>query len=184
MNEDMLYEMADERGEGELTVHLATDAGLLAIIAPGGLAHRHGDSSWWTQEEDLLDEANAGRVIPIETGQDGGYAVRVTFGEQTSRERRFKAQSAEFWLKVPDDEELAVVAGEELSFPDTPGAATFWATSGTYHVTVTRLRWTEDDEDEAEDALPDYIARLRPFYPDEEPPVFESLPDLSLQDLF
>jgi hypothetical protein len=47
-------------------------------------------------------------------------------------------------------------------------------------VTVTRLRWTEEEDDEAEDVLPDYVVRLRPFRPGEEPPTLEHLPDLSV----
>ena len=59
-------------GTGEITVHLATDNGLLAILVPHGLMHRTGDYLWWTREEELLDEANAGHVVPIETGESGG----------------------------------------------------------------------------------------------------------------
>ena len=167
-------------GMGEITVHLATDNGLLAILVPRGLMHRTGDYSWWTREEDLLDEANAGRVVPIQTSDSGGFAVRVTFDPLGDRERRVAAQSAVFWLRVGDDEEVSVVSGEELAFPDTPGAATFWTSPGAYRVTVTRLRWTEEEDDEAEDVLPDYVVRLRPFRPGEEPPRLEHLPDLSI----
>src|SRR5690349_8803481 len=107
-------------GQSTLTVHLSTDIGLLALITPGRLEHRRGDHSWWTDEDNILDEANAGNIVPIETGAEGGYAVRVTFEELGEREQHISAQSADFWLNVPDDEEVAVVAGEELSFPDTP----------------------------------------------------------------
>lgn len=168
--------------QDELTVHLSTDNGLLAVVTPAGLAHRMGDYSWWMDEDELLAEANAGHVVPIETGESGGYAVRVTFNPLGDRERRVAAQSGVFWLRVGDDEEVAVVAGEELAFPDTPGAATFWATPGTYRVTVTRLRWTVEADDEADDALPDYVVRLRPFNPGETPPLLDYLPDLSITD--
>jgi len=164
----------------ELTVHLATEMGLLAVVAPGGLAHREQDPSWWTDADLLLDEVNAGHIIPIETGEGGGFAVRVTFDELDERERRLSAQSATFWLRVPDDEEAAVVTGEDLSFPDTSGAATFWAAPGAYHATVTRLRWTEEADDADEDALPDYVVRLRPFDDDESPPEINYIPDLSI----
>lgn len=163
----------------ELSVHLATECGLLAIVTPGGLAHRAGDYTWWTREEDLLDEANAGHVVPIEVGEGGGFAVRVTFDPLSDRERRVAAQSGVFWLRVDDDEEVAVVSGEELAFPDTPGAATFWTAPGAYKVTVTRLRWAEDLDDESADALPDYVARLRPLRSDEQPPTLSYIPDLS-----
>lgn len=166
-----------------LTVHLATEAGLLAVTVPGGLAHRQGDHSWWMDEEEMLYEANAGHVVPIETGEGGGFAVRVTYADLSEREERLAAQSAAFWLRVDDDGEVAVVAGEELSFPDTPGAATFWATPGVYHVTVTRLRWTQEPDDEAEDALPDYVVHLRPFGPDDQPPMLEYVPDLAIEPL-
>lgn len=166
-------------GQSTLTVHLSTDAGLLALITPGRLEHRQGDHSWWTDEDNILDEANAGNIVPIETGAEGGYAVRVTFEELGEREQQLSAQSADFWLNVPDDEEVAVVAGEELSFPDTPGAATFWAASGPYHVTVTRLRWTEEPDDEAGDALPDYVVILRPLGSGERPPTLEYVPNLT-----
>ncbi len=166
----------------ELIAHLATEVGLLAVMTPGGLAHRQSDHSWWTDGDLLLDETNAGHIIPIETGEGGGFAVRVTFDEPDERERHLSAQSATFWLSVPDDQEVAVVTGEELSFPDTSGAATFWAEPGAYHVTVTRLRWAEeiDDADEGEDALPDYLIRLRPFESDDDPPELDYLPDLSI----
>ena len=163
----------------DLTVHLATDSGLLALCIPAGLMHHAGDHSWWADEDALLGEANAGRIVPIETGESGGYAVRVTFEPLQDRERRVAAQSGVFWLRVGDDAEVAVVAGEELSFPDAPGAATFWTAPGSYRVTVTRLRWSEEDDDE-EDALPDYIVRLRPFRSDEAPPSLSYLPDLSI----
>ncbi len=170
----------ESEARSELTVHLATDAGLLAIVAPGELALTL-DDAWWTDEDSLVAAANAGRVVPIETGEGGGYAVRITFEGLNERERRVAAQSAEFWLRVPEDEEVAVVTGEELSFPDTPGAATFWAASGSYNVQVTRLRWTEESDDEADDdALPDYVVRLRPFHGDEDPPEIHYLPDLSI----
>ncbi len=146
-----------------LTVHLITDAGLLAIMTPEGLHHRARNQSWWTDEDSLLEEANAGRLVPIETGDGGGFAVKVTFDELSERERALAAQSAHFWLRVGEDEEISVVSGEELSFPDTPGASTFWATPGLYHVTVTRIRWTEEADDEAPDSLPDYVACLQPF---------------------
>jgi hypothetical protein len=162
----------------DLTVHLATDSGLLALCVPAGLTHHAGDYSWWFDEDVLLGEANAGRIVPIETGESGGYAVRVTFEPLQDRERRVAAQSGVFWLRVGDDAEVAVVAGEELSFPDTPGAATFWTAPGSYRVTVTRLRWSQEDDGE-EDALPDYIVRLRPFRSDEAPPSLSYLPDLS-----
>ena len=165
-----------------LTVHLSTDVGLVAVVVPGGLAHRRGDYSWWTDEEDVLAEANAGHIVPIETGDGGGYAVRVTFDPLDEREERLAAQSAEFWLNVPVDEEVAVVSGEELSFPDTSGAASFWATAGRYRVTVTRLRWTEEADDEAADALPDYVVHLQPFDADDEPPELDYVPDLSIGD--
>ena len=164
----------------ELNVHLATESGLLAIVVPGGLAHRQGDYSWWTDADNLLNEANAGHIVPIETGEGGGFAVRVTFDEPGERERLLAAQSATFWLHIPDDEEVAVVSGEELSFPDTPGAATFWASSGSYAVTVTRLRWSEEADDETEDALPDYLVRLRPLGPGEDPPDLPYIPDLAV----
>ena len=167
-------------GTGEITVHLATENGLLAILVPRGLMHRTGDYLWWTREEDLLDEANAGHVVPIETGESGGFAVRVTFHPLGERERRVAAQSAVFYLRVGDDQEVGVVSGEELAFPDTPGTATFWTSPGAYRVTVTRLRWTEEADDEAPDVLPDYVVRLRPFRPGEEPPTLEHLPDLSI----
>lgn len=170
-----------EEPSSALTVHLATEAGLLAVTVPGELAHRQGDHSWWTEEDEMLSEANAGHVVPIETGDGGGFAVRVTFDPLTEREERLAAQSATFWLRVGEDGEVAVVAGEELSFPDTPGAATFWATPGIYHVTVTRLRWTEESDDEALDALPDYVVYLYPFGPDDEPPDLEYIPDLSIE---
>src|SRR5690348_7149231 len=96
----------------ELTVHLATESGLLAIVTPGGLLRREGDNSWWTEADNLLAEANAGHIVPIETGEGGGFAVRVTFDELGEREQRLAAQSAAFWLRIPDDEEVAVVAGE------------------------------------------------------------------------
>lgn len=162
----------------DLTVHLATESGLLALCVPAGLTHHAGDHSWWTDEDTLLREANAGRIVPIETGEGGGYAVRVTFEPLLDRERRVAAQSGVFWLRV-DDGEVSVVAGEELSFPDAPGAATFWTASGSYRVTVTRLRWSQEEDDEL-DALPDYIVRLRPFRPDEAPPHLSYLPDLSV----
>jgi hypothetical protein len=164
----------------DLTVHLATDSGLLALLVPGGLAHRSGDYSWWTEDDNLLDEANAGRVVPIETGEGGGYAVRVTFEPLGDRERRVAAQSAVFWLRVGEDAEVAVVAGEDLAFPDTPGAGTFWTEPGSYRVTVTRLRWSQEADDDTEDVLPDYVVRLRPFRPDEDPPSLAYLPDLSM----
>ena len=167
---------------GDQTVHLATDNGLLAVLAPGGLTHRAHDYTWWTREEDLLDEANAGHVIPIETGEGGGFAVRITFNPLGDRERRVAAQSAVFWLRVGDDEEVAVVAGEELSFPDTPGAASFWTAPGAYRVVVTRLRWTKETDDEASDVLPDYVVHLRPFRQGEEPPILEFIPDLGVND--
>ncbi len=164
----------------ELIVHLATEVGLLAVVTPGGLSHRQDDYSWWSDGDLLLDEANAGHIIPIETGEGGGFAVRVTFDELGERERRLSAQSAAFWLRVPDDQEVAVVAGEELSFPDTSGAATFWAEPGAYHATVTRLRWTEESDEADEDALPDYVVRLRPFESDDDPPELAYIPDLSI----
>ncbi len=167
---------------GELTVHLATDVGLLAVIAPGGLAGRQDDDSWWTDEDLLLAEANAGHIIPIETGEGGGFAVRVTFDELDERARRLAAQSALFWLQVADDGEVAVVTGEELSFPDMSGAATFWAEPGAYTVTVTRLRWTAAVDDDTEDALPDYMVRLQPFEPGDEAPEIDYIPDLSISD--
>jgi len=166
----------------ELTVHLATDVGLLAVIAPGGLAGRQDGYSWWTDEDLLLAEANAGHIIPIETGEEGGFAVRVTFDELDERERRLAAQSALFWLHVADDGEVAVVSGEELSFPDTSGAATFWAEPGAYTATVTRLRWTEAADDDTEDALPDYVVRLQPCEPGDEAPELDYIPDLSISD--
>lgn len=166
----------------ELSVHLATESGLLAVVAPAGLAHRVGDYSWWTNEEDLLDEANAGHIVPIETGESGGFAVRVSFDPLGERERRVAAQSGVFWLRVGEDQEVAIVAGEELAFPDMPGAATFWATPGVYKVTVTRLRWTAESDDEMQDVLPDYVVRLRPLRPGEEPPSLDYIPDLSISD--
>ncbi len=166
----------------ELTVHLATDVGLLAVIAPGGLAGRQDNDSWWTDEDLLLAEANAGHIIPIETGEEGGFAVRVTFDELDERERRLAAQSALFWLHVADDGEVAVVSGEELSFPDTSGAATFWAEPGAYTATVTRLRWTEAADDDTEDALPDYVVRLQPFEPGDEAPELDYIPGLAISD--
>ena len=165
---------------GELTVHLATEHGLLAVISPGGLLHRASDHLWWADDEKLLDEANAGRLVPIETGEGGGFAVRVTFDPLGDRERRVAAQSGVFWLRVGDDGEVSVVAGEELAFPDTPGAASFWTEPGAYRVTVTRLRWTEEMDDETEDSLPDYVVRLRPFRSDEAPPNLEYIPNLSI----
>lgn len=162
-----------------LTVHLATDSGLLAVLVPQGLTHRAGDYSWWTREEELIDEANAGHVVPIETGEGGGYAVRVTFDPLGEREARLAAQSGAFWLRVDDDEEVAIASGEELAFPDTSSAATFWATPGNYHVTVTRLRWTEEPDDVGDDALPDYVVYLRPLEGDESPPLLDYIPDLS-----
>ncbi len=173
----------DDMGETrELTVHLASDGGLLALVAVGELARRQGDHSWWTDEDELVAETNAGHIVPIDAGEGGGFAVRVTFEGLSERERRVAAQTADFWLEVPADGEVAVVSGEELSFPDTPGAATFWAESGSYHVTVTRLRWTEEDDEDIDDALPDYIAYLRPLDPDEGPPEHEYVPDLRLSD--
>lgn len=166
----------------ELTVHLATDSGLLALFVPDGLIHRAGDHSWWTDEDTLLSEANAGRIVPIETGEGGGYAVRVTFDPLQDRERRVAAQSGVFWLRVGDDGEVSVVAGEDLSFPDTPGAATFWTAPGSYRVTVTRLRWAQEIDDDEGDVLPDYVVRLRPFRPDEGPPNLGYLPDLAAGD--
>ncbi len=163
-----------------LTIHLSTDVGLLAVLTPGGLAHRQNDDSWWTDGDLLLDEANAGHIIPIETGEGGGFAVRVTFDELDERERRLSAQSAAFWLRVPDDQEVAIVTGEELAFPDTPGAASFWAEPGAYHVTVTRLRWTEEPDDADEDPLPDYVIHLRPFDEGDDPPEIDYIPDLSI----
>src|ERR671934_1683308 len=96
-------------GTGEITVHLATDNGLLAILVPHGLMHRTGDYLWWTREEELLDEANAGHVVPIETGESGGFAVRVTFQPLRDLGRRVAAQAALFDLRFGDDKEVSVV---------------------------------------------------------------------------
>lgn len=172
-----------EQRSSEATVHLATDSGLLAILVPSGLQHRKRDFSWWTRQDDLLAEANAGHVVPIETGQGGGYAVRVTFDEPGRREQDLSAQSAEFWLHVDKDEEIAIVTGEDLSFFDLDSATTIWVTPGPYHVTVTRLRWTEEPDDVAEDVLPDYLVYLRPLGRDEVPPLLDYIPDLSSDPL-
>jgi len=150
---------------------------------PSGLEHRKRDFSWWTREDDLLAEANAGHVVPIETGQGGGYAVRVTFDEPGQREQDLAAQSAEFWLQVDNDEEIAIVTGEDLSFFDLDSATTIWVTPGSYHVTVTRLRWTEEPDDVEEDVLPDYLVYLRPLGRDETPPLLDYIPDLSSDPL-
>ncbi len=170
-----------ERGE-QLTVHLDTESGLLALIVPSELRRWADDNSWWTEIDNLIDEANNGRIVPIETGREGGYAVRVTFASLSEREQRFAAQSALFWLRIPEDEEVAVVSGDELSFPDTAGTASFWASPGAYRVIVTRLRWTQEEDDSYEDALPDYVVRLLPLSPGEATPDIQDIPDLALED--
>lgn len=172
---------AAESGE-QLTVHLDTESGLLALIVPTELRHWADNHSWWTEIDNLIDEANSGRIVPIETGRDGGYAVRITFASLSEREQRFAAQSALFWLQVPEDEEVAVVSGEELSFPETAGTASFWASPGPYRVIVTRLRWTEEDDDAHEDVLPDYVVRLLPLSPGEVTPTIQDIPDLAAED--
>jgi len=170
-----------ESGE-QLTVHLDTESGLLALIVPSELRRWADDSSWWTEIDNLIDEANNGHIVPIETGRNGGYAVRVTFAALSEREQRFAAQSALFWLQVPDDEEVAVVSGEELAFPETAGTASFWASPGAYRVIVTRLRWTQEDDDTYEDVLPDYVVRLLPLGAREATPDIQDIPDLALED--
>jgi hypothetical protein len=122
-------------------------------------------------------------VVPIEAGQGGGYAVRVTFDEPGQREQDLSAQSAEYWLQVDNDEEIAIVTGEDLSFFDLDSATTIWVTPASYHVTVTRLRWTEEPDDVEEDVLPDYLVYLRPLGRDEPPPLLDYIPDLSSDPL-
>lgn len=149
-------------------VTLSTDTSILIVCDPTRLRHRSRDKkTWWSDDKALHVEAVRGHMIPIHTGADGIFNLRVTTGRLTAHEAEFREEERSgFWLEVRSGK-LFLGTGEDL-----PGEGQILNTdperearlrSGRYAAIVYRIEEVDDD-------LPTYVVRLTPIPAADRPP--------------
>lgn len=159
-------------------VTLSTDTSLLFVCDPTRLKHRTRDKlTWWQDNRSLHQEAQRGHLIPVHTGADGIFNLRVTTGKLTARESEFKEEERTgFWLDLRSGI-LLLAAGEDMPGEGSPLTEEkeheTRLRGGRYAATITRIEEIDDD-------LPTYVVRLTPMsaterVPELPPPISNEL---------
>lgn len=149
-------------------VTLSTDTSILLVCDPMRLRHRSRDKKgWWADEKALHQEAVRGHMIPIHTGADGIFNLRVTTGRLTAHETEFREEERSgFWIEVRSGK-LFLGTGEDLPGDghgfneDAERQARL--RSGRYSAIVYKIEEVDDD-------LPTYVVRLTPIAAADRPP--------------
>lgn len=154
---------------------VGTDVATWFLFHPQNLAHRNADPCyWWGYGFAVEKEFEAGNLVAVSTGADGGFTIRFTNQDLTSRERTYATYSKKFRLQVQQDhlfldggyamncdeptETVADGSGQWLEVP-----------SGDYEATVYVIDWSKepgavDQEGIAtEKALNSYVVVLKPI---------------------
>jgi hypothetical protein len=155
-------------------LYVGTDVATWFLFHPQDLAHRNQDPfSWWGYDFALSKEFLAGNLVAVSTGADGGFSVRLTNQDLTTRERTYAKYSKKFRLQVRHNR-LFLDGGYALNsddpsdkpedFPDQ------WieVPNGTYEVTVHVLAWDKEpgavdrDGRATKSALSSYVVVFKP----------------------
>ena len=122
-------------------IRVATDTATLAVFDPARLRHRlDSPADWWTWPPDVLGDLNAGNILPVDVGADGGYGVTVHLDEDRPPGGAERAVSG---LVGCDSGALFIGPGEQITGhglePDEAlGGVRLSTPPGTYRVHVAR----------------------------------------------
>ncbi len=147
---------------------LSTDTSLLAVCDPVTLRHRIRDKkNWWEDEKLLHREAVRGHLIPVHTGADGIFNLRVTTGRLTAHETEYKEEERSgYWIDLRSGRLLLCIGedfpGEGKPLAEDPERETRLH-GGRYSATITRIEEVDDD-------LPTFVVRLTPLAAAVRPP--------------
>lgn len=143
-----------------LTCTIGTDVAHLVVFHPDDLTHRGGDPiAWYGYDFAYRKESAAGSLIAFGTGNDGGYAVRLTTEGLAPQEADHACSGWVFPYRVRHGRVLvdntdALPGQERMTDPATLSDRWFDIADGAYRVTVHPI-----DRAAAADAsdLPDYV---------------------------
>lgn len=155
------------------TILVGTDVAGIYLFHPADLTHRaEAPSGWQYYGFACRKEYEAGRLIVVTTGGDGGHCIRLTSGKLTERERRMHRGAWTFRLRVRHGRVL-VDGGEYLPYdknPVKPPADDYpdWIKlpNGEYGVEVHRIDSygepgaLDKNGNPKPDALPDFVLRF------------------------
>jgi hypothetical protein len=170
---------------GSHTVDLGAESASFYLFHPDDLQHRRASPPEWVLYEfALAPEFAAGNLVSFDTGADGTYRLRLTRGELTAREKRFRSCSWDFRYRVRHGRVL-IDGGEfvpadstsdlDESLPDVaagpdaiPAEQWYAIPNGEYKVTVHAIDWTREPGavgaggDARKSALPGYVIQFTP----------------------
>jgi hypothetical protein len=150
---------------------MPTDVAHIVIFHPDDLAHCSGwPIAWYSEPFVFPVESEARRLIAWCTRSDGSFAVRLTNGDLSDREKQYAGDSWVFPYSVrhgrvfldntdtlPGMEQMTETSDNEDYWIDVP--------NGDYAVCVTGIEWDAEPGAETEDfqKLPNYVVRFMPM---------------------
>jgi hypothetical protein len=153
------------------TVVVATDVAAYYLFHPDDLAHRRTAPAGWTGDDFACGaEFAAGNLVAVDTGGDGGAALRVTNGELSPREKARATGSWAFRYRVRHGRVLLDgglhVPGDGADKGPPPDDHWVAVPNGDYQVTLYAIDRSVGNAGgagpEFDKTLPEYVFQFRP----------------------
>jgi hypothetical protein len=155
-------------------INIGTDVATWFLFHPQDLVHRNKDPlDWWAYDFAFKKEFASGNLIAVDTGADGGFSIRLTDQDLTTRERTYATYSKKFRLQVRHDRLFldggyALNADEQTDKPEDFPDQWIEISNGNYEVTVHVLAWhkepgtVDQDGNSTKNSLPSYVVVFKP----------------------
>lgn len=172
------------------TIGIGTDVAALMLFHPGDLQHAvHWPIAWYADHFVYPVESGAGRLVAWFTGGDGGFEVRLTDGDLTSKEKSNAGPRFEFPITVQHgriflDNSDGLPGMEQMDNPDDLPDRWYDLPNGDYIAEVVAIVQPKPEKP----TLPDYVVRFRSGdtqarpKPARRPPDLLCLSDASVSD--
>jgi hypothetical protein len=173
--------------EHSITKIVPTDVATILLFHPDELEHTSDwPVGWYSVGPAWRTESTAGRLVAWNTGNDGGFKVRLTTGELTTREQAYVRQSWVFGYtvrlgRVFLDNSDTLPGESRMTEPDENPDYWFELANGDYNVSVAALEWNAEpgSDDDGFDTLPNYVVRFALRGETAAPAVARRPPDLT-----
>ncbi len=166
---------------------VSTDVATILLFHPDELEHTADwPVGWYSTEPAWRAESAAGRLVAWNTGNDGGFKVRLTTGELTTREQAYVRQSWVFGYtvrlgRVFLDNSDTLPGESRMTEPEENPDYWFELANGDYNVAVAAVDWNAEpgSDDDGFDTLPNYVVRFALRGETAAPAVARRPPDLT-----